>query len=49
MPVSIYNVECVEGDPYLETSDYMYLLGGDMGYIDSKSVKNLTLIYPNLV
>ncbi|KAJ3662661.1 hypothetical protein Zmor_006999 [Zophobas morio] len=48
MPVSIYNVECVEGDPYLETSDYMYLLGGDMGYIDSKSVKNLTLIYPNL-
>lgn len=47
--VSVQNIECIEGDPYLETANYMYLIGGDMGTIDRKRVKNVTLIYPNLV
>lgn len=27
----------------------MWLIGGDMGVLNSKSTKNVTLLYPNLV
>ncbi|KAJ3635061.1 hypothetical protein MTP99_007996 [Tenebrio molitor] len=46
--VAVNNIECIEGDPYAEGADHMYLVGGDMGFVNRKCMKNLTLIYPNL-
>ncbi|XP_044255514.1 uncharacterized protein LOC123005699 [Tribolium madens] len=46
--VTVCSLKCIEGDPYSETADHMYVIGGDMGIINGKGVKNATLIYPNL-
>lgn len=29
--------------------NYMYLIGGEMGILGSKLIRNISLIYPNLV
>lgn len=47
--VSVCSLKCIEGDPFSDTADHMYVIGGDMGIITGKSVQNVTLIYPNLV
>lgn len=51
LEILVNMVHCCETTSGVHESDCksMFLIGGDMGLLEAKSIRNITLIYPNLV